>query len=76
MLALSTLASSCTESSGRFFLAVYLGLEQMGDRSHPVLDLVYWFALAVMVTAAVVLCVEAIGAVLRLLNRRLGRRRL
>jgi hypothetical protein len=59
-----------------FVLVLYLFLEEMGARSHPALDLVAWFALAVMAAAAVVLSVGAVGAVLRLLNRRSGARRL
>ena len=57
-------------------LGVYLGLEQMGARSHPALDLVAWFALAVMAAATAVLSVETVGALLRLLKRRAGARRL
>jgi hypothetical protein len=53
-----------------FFLAVYSSVEQLGGRSHPVVDAFGWSALAVASAAAVVLCVEVLGAVLDRLNRR------
>lgn len=53
-----------------FDLVLYLGFEQMGARSHPVLDLVAWSALVLMAAAALVLVIEAVEAVLRLLSRR------
>lgn len=51
-------------------LVLYSGIEQLGGRSHPVVDLVGWSALAVMVAAAAVVSVETVNAVLRRLRGR------
>jgi hypothetical protein len=66
------LASAVLLISGAvwLYLVLYIGFEEMGGRSHPVLDVVAWSALVLMAAAAVVLVVEAVGAVLPLLSRR------
>jgi hypothetical protein len=55
-----------------FLLGLYSAVEMLGGRSHPVVDLFAWSALVVTAAAAVILCVEAVGAVWRRLDRRSG----
>lgn len=46
-----------------FVLAVYSGLEMMGAREHPVVDLFGWIALGLSVVALLVICFETVGAI-------------
>jgi hypothetical protein len=53
-----------------FILGLYSSVEMLGGRSHPVVEFFAWFALATALAAAVMLCLELIGALLRRLSRR------
>ena len=53
-----------------FILALYSGIELLGSRSHPIVDLFAWLVLATGLAAALMLCVELIEAFLRWSNRR------
>lgn len=47
------------------WLALYLGLEMMGGRSHPVLEGLAWIALVIAGASALYLSAEIVWAVLR-----------
>lgn len=55
-----------------FVIAVYSGLEQLGVRFHPVVDLFGWVALGVAAMAAVALVLEVFDAWVTGRSRRRG----
>lgn len=60
----------CVSGPAWFILALYSGLHMMGGRSHPLVDLFGWLALATALAAVLVLCLEFIHVLLDWSTRR------